>query len=214
MSARFALEVVGWLSSALIILSLAQARVLRFRVLNLAGAILAVFYNLALQIWPFVAMNAIIAVLNTYWLRRLLRERHDSGVYEVVEVAPDDQYLGHVMKVHLDDVRRFQPGFAWDPSTADRSAFLVERSTETVGVVVVRDVGNGIAQVELDYVTPRFRDFTPGEFVYQRSGVFAERGFRRLVAPANVLKPEAYFPHVGFHREDGQWVRDIDTVAA
>ncbi len=214
MSTRLALEILGWIGSGLIILSLAQARVLRFRVLNLAGATLAVLYNSVLQIWPFAAMNAIIVVLDIYWLRRLLRERHDAAVYEVVEVAPDDQYLSHVMKVHLADVRRFQPGFAWDPATPDRSAFLVERATETVGVVVIRDVGNGIAQVDLDYVTPRFRDFTPGEFVYRRSGVFAERGFRRLVAPADVLKPEAYFPHVGFRSEDGEWVRDVDAVAA
>ena len=72
MSTRLALEILGWIGSGLIILSLAQARVLRFRVLNLAGATLAVLYNSVLQIWPFAAMNAIIVVLDIYWLRRLL----------------------------------------------------------------------------------------------------------------------------------------------
>ena len=42
---RTLLEILGWTGSALVILSLAQARVLRFRVLNLAGALLATLYN-------------------------------------------------------------------------------------------------------------------------------------------------------------------------
>ena len=36
--------------------------------------------------------------------------------------------------------------------------------TSTLVEVVARRVDEGVAQVELDYVTPRFRDFTPGEF--------------------------------------------------
>ncbi len=38
------LELIGWIGSALVILSLTQARVLRFRWLNLTGAVLAVLY--------------------------------------------------------------------------------------------------------------------------------------------------------------------------
>ena len=81
-------------------------------------------------------------------------------------------------RVHGDDIRRFFPG-SGDGADAGQSAFLVQHGDETVGVVLVRDAGDGVAQVELDYVTPRFRDFTPGEFVYRRSGLFRDRGFRR-----------------------------------
>jgi hypothetical protein len=38
-------QVIGWVGSALVVLSLAQARVLRFRWLNLAGAVLATAFN-------------------------------------------------------------------------------------------------------------------------------------------------------------------------
>jgi hypothetical protein len=204
------LEIVGWAGSALIIVSLTQARVLRFRVLNLVGALLAVAYNTWLSIWPFTAMNAVIAVIDMYWLRRLLAERHDGATYQVVEVAPSDEYLRHVIRVHIGDIRTFQPGFVWDPHAPGRSAYLVQRGDETVGVVVVADEGNGVGQVELDFVTPRFRDFTPGEFVYQRSSVLADRGLRRLVAPPDLVHPESYYPRVGFHLDGaGSWVRDV-----
>ena len=60
------------------------------------------------------------------------------------------------------------------------AAFLVQHRDETVGVVLVRDVGDGWRGWRLDYVTPRFRDFSPGEIRHRRSGLFLDRGFRRV----------------------------------
>ena len=208
------LEIIGWAGSVLVVASLAQARVLRFRVLNLVGAVLATGYNAVLGIWPFVAMNGAIALIDAYWLVRLQRERHDAAAYEVVEVDPTDAYLEHVLGVNLEDIRTFQPAFTWDPRVLGRLAFLVLRGDETVGVVVVRDVGLGVGQVELDYVTKRFRDFTPGEFVYRRSGVFAQAGFRRLLAPPDIADPKDYFARVGFRPEGRAWVRDVTRSGA
>ena len=62
--------------------------------------------------------------------------------------------------------------------------YLVQHGDETAGVIVVRDEGEGVAQVELDYVTPRFRDFSPGEFVFRKLGLFRDRGFRAGAHPA------------------------------
>lgn len=235
-------QVIGWVGSGLVVLSLMQARVLRFRWMNLAGAVVATVYNAVFGIWPFAAMNGAIAVIDVYWLWRLLRERHDSAVYEVVEVAPDDAYLQHVLGVHAADIAQFRAPApvagaqaatdggsvvaptagtqaATDAATvvaattpvAERGAdgqvaFLVVRGDETVGVVLVRRLDEGVGYVELDWVTPRFRDFTPGEFVYRRSGVFAEHGFRRLVAPTGEAD---YLTRVGFRREGDGWVREV-----
>ena len=204
------LEIAGWVGSALVVLSLTQARVLRFRWLNLIGSLVATSYNAILGIWPFVAMNAAISVINTYWLWRLNRERHDAGVYEVVEVAPDDAYLLHVLRTHARDIATFAPGFVPVPEPGEeRSAFLVQRGDETVGVVEVRDAGDGVGVVELDWVTRRFRDFTPGEFVHRRSGIFAAKGFARVVVPRADHHDLAYLRGVGFRPEGSAWVRDV-----
>jgi len=207
------LEIIGWVGSALVIVSLAQARVLRFRVLNLAGAALAVVYNVALAIWPFAAMNLVIAVIDVYWLRRLRRARHDPAAYSVVEVGAQDAYLEHVISVHLEDIHQFQPGYAAPSDAAPRWAFLVQREAETVGAVVVRDDGDGQAEVELDYVTERFRDCTPGEFVYALSGVFAQHGVRRLRAGEELATQTDYLRRVGFRSESGSWIRDVVPAA-
>jgi hypothetical protein len=90
----------------------------------------------------------------------------------------------------------------------------VLRGDETVGVVVVRDTGAGVGEVELDYVTPRFRDFTPGEFVYRRSGVFAGTGLRSLVVADDARDTAAYLERVGFRRVEGRWRREVEPAAA
>ena len=57
------------------------------------------------------------------------------------------------MRVHGADILKHQPDLVWDGAASGRSAFLVQRDDETVGVVLLRDDGDGVARVELDYVT-------------------------------------------------------------
>jgi hypothetical protein len=212
------LEVVGWTGSALLVWSLLQTRVLRLRAINLVGCLVLIGYNGALRVWPMVGLNVTLALINLWYLRRLLASRHDAGAYEVVEVRTDDAFLAHVLRVHAADIARFNPGFR--PAAADPGpgscAFLVvlgdtvggaDHLGEVVGVVLVRDAGDGVAQVELDYVTRRFRDFTPGEFVYRRSDLFTDRGFRRVVTPPGMVAP--YYPRLGFRRTGEAYTLDL-----
>ncbi len=207
------LEVIGWLGSAVLVWSLAQARVLRFRALNLGASVVLAGYNAALGVWPMVAMNVVIAGLDVYHLARLLRSRDDATAYEVVEVGPDEEYLSHVLRQHATDIERHNPGFGWGPAAgggAGRAAFLVLRDTETVGVVLLSEDGAGTGQVELDYVVPRFRDFSVGKFVYRRGGQLAERGFTRLVASTRMPDAANYFCRVGFDPDaSGRLVLDV-----
>jgi hypothetical protein len=202
------LNALGWAGSALLVFSLLQARVLRFRLLNLLACLVLVVFNGLLGIWPMVAMNVALAGINLWFIRKLLSERHSDVAFEVLEVGPFDAYLLHTLRVHADDIQRFQPGFAWSPTTPGHTAYLVERGAETVGVVLVRDAGGGVAQVELDYVTPRFRDFSPGEFVFRRSGLFRDRGFRTVVTPAGMVAP--YYDRLGMRRTGESYVLDLD----
>ncbi len=203
------LDALGWAGSVLLVYSLLQTRVLRFRALNLLASSILVVFNALLGIWPMVAMNTVLAGINLWFIRKLLAERHDDTAYEVLEVGLDDAYLRHVLAVHRDDIRKFFPSFGGlddlDGSVR-RAAFLVEHGDETVGVVVARRVDEGVAQVELDYVTPRFRDFTPGEFVYRRSGLFRDRGYHQVRTPPGMVAP--YYDRLGFRREADHYVLD------
>ena len=190
------LDLVGWLGSALLIYSVMQARVLRFRVLNLAASAILAGFNAALEIWPMVAMNVALCGINLWHIRHLVATRHDAATYEVLAVGPQDEYLRHVLRVHQADILKYQPDFVWDSAVERNLAFLVQRGDETVGVVLVRDEGDGVARVVLDYVTQRFRDFSPGEFVWRHSTALRDHGFRRVITPEHMVAP--YYARIGF----------------
>ena len=124
-----ALEVVGWVGSFLIVLSVMQSRMVRFRWMNLAGSVIATVYNALFGIWPFVAMNAAIAIISAYWLTRLYREANDPEVYQVLTVPPDDAYLQHLLHEHARDIAHHAPDFTPDPVQGEgtRTTLLVVR---------------------------------------------------------------------------------------
>ncbi len=200
-------DALGWAGSALLIYSLLQARVLRLRVLNLVACVILVVFNAILEIWPMVAMNTVLCVINLWFIRKLLADRHDEHAFQVLEVGPTDEYLRHVLRVHHGDILKHQPDLLWDGAAPGRRAYLVERGDETVGVVLAREEADGVLQIELDYVTPRFRDFSPGEFVWRRSSLLREQGYRKVVSPPAMVAP--YYDRIGFRREQDAFVLDL-----
>jgi len=198
------LDLFGWAGSALLIVSLLQARVLRFRVLNLVAGLMLVVFNALLGVWPMVAMNLATSAINIWFIVKLLGDRHREQAFRVLAVRSDDVYLDHVLAVHRADVERYQPGFTWDGvPREDRHPFLVLRGDETVGVVILRVEGE-VAHVELDYVTRRFRDFSPGEFVWRESGMLRGLGIDQVVTSPAMVDP--YYERVGFRREGASYV--------
>ena len=196
------LDILGWGGSALLVFSLLQTRVLRFRVLNLTACVILIVFNALIAVWPMMGMNAVLAAINIWFIVKLVRERHDEAVFQVLEVAPDDEYLRHVLRVHGADILGFQPDFVWDTGAPGQHAFLVQRADETVGVVLLH-VDGDTAQVLLDYVTPRFRDFSPGKFVYENSGLFDRMGVRRIQTSGD----PHYLQRMGFRPDGAVWTR-------
>ncbi|MFC5381534.1 hypothetical protein [Aquipuribacter nitratireducens] len=209
------LDVLGWSGSAVLILSLSLANVLRFRALNLVASLMLVVFNAFLGIWPMVAMNGAIAVINVWHLSRLLRTRDDERTFEALLADPGSEYARHLLRVHGPDIARHNPGFDLDAVLGRPGrcwAFLVLRGDETVGIVLLHEVlqderPSGDVRVELDYVTPRFRDLSVGTFVYRHDGRLAGLGMRRLVA--NDRMTDDYFRHVGFRPDGDRLVRQV-----
>ena len=197
------LEAIGWIGSAVLVWSLLQTQLRRLRIINLVGCVILIGYNTANHVWPMVGLNVVLAAINIWQLARMAREKHDAAAYEVLEVAGDDTYLRHVLRVYEADIRRFNPDFVYDPFSGD-PCYLVLKGDETVGVVIGRDAGNRTAQLLLDWVTPRHRDLSPGEFILGTDGPLRRRGYRRFLAPPGMVEP--YYASLGLTRDGDAYV--------
>ena len=76
---------------------------------------------------------------------------------------------------------------------AAKGRALLERLTNNPGAI--------------DRFPERFRDFTPGTFVYQDSGMFERLGVQRIKAPASA--GEHYLKRMGFRDAGGTWIREV-----
>lgn len=197
------LEVIGWVGSAILVVSLLQTNLHRLRWINLVGCLVLIAYNGVVGVWPMVGLNVVLAGINIWYLLRARRDRHDVQAYEVLQVDGDDTYLRHVLRVHASDIERWTPGFVHDPIDGDE-AYLVLTGDETVGVVIVRPGAKGEAQVLLDHVTARYRDRTPGEFVFGEHGPFRRRGYVLVRTPPGMRNP--YYDRLGFTPEGDHYV--------
>jgi cell division protein FtsB len=68
-------EALGWAGCALLIVSILQRRILALRVLSLISSLILTAYNLVHGVWPMVAMNAAIVVINAVYLARANRKK-------------------------------------------------------------------------------------------------------------------------------------------
>lgn len=202
-------EVVGWAGSVLLIVSLLQTRLLRLRVLNTVAAAVLVLYNSVINVWPMVAMNIAIIGINLVQIARLRSAGKPNG-YTLLEVDPQDEYLRHLLRVYEADIREFYPGFVFDPAAPHTGVFLILREDEAAGVVLLSDSHDPtVARLELDYVTPKYRDFSPGEYVFDHSGWFADRGYDTVIAPGGLRPDDPYLRRMGFQRRGEEWVRQV-----
>lgn len=101
-------EALGWIGSALIVLSLTQQRIHRLRWLNLAASAMLVVFNALIGVPSMVALNVVLVGVNLAALVRLHRDarpahRRRSRREEVVDGA---EKLGPRRLFRADEVAR------------------------------------------------------------------------------------------------------------
>lgn len=191
------LEAFGWAGSLLVVVSLTLANAVRFRVLNLAGCLIATAYNVVLGIWPYAAMNVAISAVNIYWLVRMRRQRSAIRVYRLLEVAPDAPYLAHLVDTHREEIERYYPGFDSSGTVEGRTAYLALEGELVAGIVLLRHEADDTIRIDVDYSLPTHRDLSLGRFLYGLEGLATGTG-TRFLAPGADHPSNDYFTAIGF----------------
>ena len=188
------IEILGYVASALVVVSLMMSRLLWLRVVNLTGSSTFTVYGVLIEAWPVVATNGIIAVVNVVYLWRITRT---SSWFDLLEVAYTAAYLRRFLTFHGDDIRRFAPHAPLEPQP-DHVHLFVLRDMVPAGLVILEPRPDGSAWVHLDYAVPGYRDYRLGRYLYRdRREWLRGRGITLLLAdPADGA-------HARYHRRMG-----------
>lgn len=193
-------EIVGYVASALVAVSLLMTSILRLRIINLIGAIVFVVYGVLIVAYPIVLTNAIIVCINVYQLYKLSRVEDD---FSLLHVDAESSYLKQFVAFYYDDISKIYPEFENNPLHASEANLVVFvlRNMLPVGVFIAKKGDSNRAVVKLDYVVPGYRDFKVGAYLHRQQQMFAQQGIQQLISyPGNDMH-QSYLERMGYERD-------------
>ena len=178
---RIVLEAVGYIGTALVVLSMTMTSVLRLRIVNIAGSAVSVFYAAAVGAYPVVFLNAILIAVNAAKIVQFFRLEKS---YHLIETNGGAGLPNYLAQKYNDDILNYFPGF---------KAGKID--------------GEKTFHISIDYTTPAYRDNSAGLFLYKE---IARRGVKKAVLETSAKNHEAYMYKIGFVKiSRGKYVKEL-----
>ena len=197
------LEIFGYIGSALVVVSLLMASVVKLRIINTIGSIISGTYALIIGSFPLALMNISLIIINVYYLIKLLKNKDQ---FEIVQANGADSMVKYFVEHYGKDIDTFFPCVEIKNS-ADEVAYVVCCNGNPAGLLLGNDVGSGVIDVLVDYSVPAYRDCSVGSYLYDNLGTF---GVKKLMFAQNKAEAHvSYLKKMGFENVDGDYVKDL-----
>lgn len=95
------LELIGYLGSLLVIVSMLMTSVVKLRVINTIGSVIFCAYALAIHSYPTAAMQVCLIIINIVNLHKLNNTKKE---YAAVELNFNDGFLSHFLFSNSSDI--------------------------------------------------------------------------------------------------------------
>ena len=193
------IEIVGYLGSLLIAVSLMMNSIRRLRWVNLFGASTFAAYGLLVQAYPVFALNSFISLVDIFYLAQMRRKR---DFFELFEIDPmQSPFLKRFLSFYAKDIERFFPDFNGNIGPHFKVIFIL-RNLMPVGLFIIEPLKEGTWQIHLDYVIPPYRDFQTAHYLYHREHeLFQQHIFDRFVIRTTVDAHIKYLKRLGFKKD-------------
>ena len=199
-------EIVGYIASILVAVSMLMTSLLRLRFVNLLGSTVFGVYGLLIHAYPVAAVNFFIAAINIVHIARMRRTKE---FFTIVHVVPDSDYLHYFLEKNLNDIQKFNPGYRYSPAPNALTIFVV-RDLQPAGLFIGQ-IQDGTLYISLDYVIPGYRDLKVGNYLLvDRADFFRNLGVDRIVSPGGNELHTQYLKRMGFVEENsGMYARRV-----
>lgn len=198
-------ELIGYLGSILVAISLMMKSLVRLRTVNMVGAVVFIIYGLLIGAIPVVFLNTLILGVNVYNLWQMWRQK---DYFTLMEVRAESAYLKHFLDFYSKEILEFIPTYLFKPKSEQLVLFVL-RNMVPVGVLIVKPERDA-ATIFLDFVIPGYRDFRAGKFLYEESAnFFRQKGIARLCSDSGNPRHETYLKRMGFKLVDGQYILEM-----
>lgn len=201
----FAVNLLGYFASFVILVSLLMKSIVKLRLINAAGSVLFIVFAVLTRSWPTVVMNAGIVAIDLWFVFTVTGKKDD---YRLVDAEPGSAWLVFFCENNRDELQSL---FGPDPlSGAEQISYFVCNG-EIAGLFAWKQSAPGECRILVDYVTPRYRDTRIGRYFFDRKARdFRERGFVRLAYVGVGPGHWEYLRRIGFREtEIGSFMKTL-----
>ena len=202
MNTSMIIEMIGYLGSALVVVSMLMSSVIKLRVINTIGSCIFAGYALIIHSYPTAIMNFCLVAINVYNLMKLLKSNQQ---YNLIEGAAGDSFVEYFLDYYKEDIRIYFPQFKWEPSLYD-AVYIVCCNANPAGLLLGQKKGANEIEISLEYTTPTYRDCSVGTYLYDE---LSKKEIRRLSFKDKAEKHEAYLQKMGYSKAQGAYVKEF-----
>ncbi len=173
--------------------------ILRLRWYSLAGNVFFIAYGILISAYPVALVNTFIAGVNIYFI---LKQSLKHKYLKFLNIKPTNLYLKEFIDFHSKELFHFFPNFKYSPEKYVECTFIL-RDMNVAGLFLASKLDKSTLLVELDFVTPAYRDFSIGRFIFKNHlDYFIDHGFTKIISPCYNRMHEKYLLRMGFVIED------------
>ena len=203
MDTAMIIELIGYIGSALVVVSMLMTSVKKLRIVNCVGCVIFAAYALIIRSYPTAVMNIALVGINVYNLYKLAKIAKSYSVFECFE---DESLIQLFLKGKREDINKFFPEF--EPRMEHKLSYLVCRESEPIGILIGKIIDADTLKVELDYTIPEYRDCSVGTFLYD----YLEKHWKikSFVFGEKTVNHEKYLMNMGFIQNGSEYVKKVD----
>jgi hypothetical protein len=194
------LDLLGYVGSVLVAISLMMANIKRLRWINLFGAGVFSSYGFLIGAMPVFFLNGWIVLVNIYYLFRLYQFKDNFDMVKLSSVRTPLFEL--LIERYGADIGQYFPQ-ATVAQLDGAVALLIFRNMKPVGLFAYQLQGEaGVVEVLIDYVIPEARDFKTAQFLFSRhTSRLRDEGIQTLISYSDRPAHISYLVKMGFVAE-------------
>ncbi|MFA6075081.1 MAG: hypothetical protein WCV63_02440 [Negativicutes bacterium] len=160
-------SIIGYGATVFYGIAFASKSILRSKIFRAIGFLCLALYGVFVSAWPVIALSVLFLLVDLVFVVKLLNSKKHA--FEMLRCSKNDLLLGKFVKYNEKDIRKFMPKFDWKKISDDAVCFYLMRNMELAGVWISNVRDSYTYEVNLDYVTEKYRDLKSGEFIYGKN---------------------------------------------
>ncbi len=192
-------QLLGYLASVLLAISLMVNNDLKFRWLNILGCVAFIGYGILINALPVILTNSLLFLINGFYLLKIYRTNEH---FDLLEFEQGGTLIKKFLSFYQDDIKAYFPQFD-EIRECDNIRFVVTRDLVIANLFVASLQPGGLAEVHLNYTVAKYRDYKVGKFIFEKEKKFlVSKGVKQLVysKPVN-NKHQRFLTVMGFKEE-------------